>query len=200
MVEPHGELLFLISCGGVVLSAIGLRIYVARQVSRVPGSYSVRQEGNTRLFRKPPALQREQWTAFWFVALITFSLTAASLALREQDPSLFYIEGVVGLGISSVLLYLCGSDDIRLDGTQRTYERMVGWPWKPKTLFGSFSDVKGVCISPRNTVVLLLKKPDFVKSTGAIVLSSHGSDQAARALAEKLNCVYGFPIVPYPKN
>ncbi len=189
------------ACGGIVVAGVvGLRIYVARQVSKARNSYSVRQEGNMRLFRKPPALRRVQWAIFWFVALITFSLTAASLALREQDPSLFYIEGVVGLGISSVLLYLCGPDDIRFDGTKRTYERTVGWPWKPKTLFGSFSDVNGVCISPRNTVLLLLKKPDFVKSTGAIVLSSYGAGQPAHALAEELNRVYGFPIVPYPKT
>ena len=99
-----------------------------------------------------------------------------------------------------MILYLCGPDDIRLDETKRTYERTVGWPWKPKMFFGSFNDVKGVCISPRNTVLLLMKKPDFVKSSGAIVLSSYGTNEAARALVEELSRVYGFAIVPYPKT
>ena len=102
--------------------------------------------------------------------------------------------------MSLILLYLSGPDDIRLDGNQRTYKRTVGWPWKPAMRFGSFSDVKGICISPRNTVLLLLEKPDFVKSTNGIVLSYSGARQPARALVEEINRAYGFPIVPYPKN
>ena len=195
--EHYGNFLFL-ACGVViVVGIVGLNIYAT--VATKARSYLVRQEGNTRLFRKPPALWRGQWAMFWFAALLTFSLTATSFALQKQDPSLFYIEGIGGTGLSSIILYWCGPDDIRLDAIQRTYMRTVGWPWKPKTLFGSFSDVKGVCINPQNTVLLLMKRPDFMKSSGAIVLSSYGTSQFARALTEELNRVYGFPIVPYSK-
>jgi len=197
-VVHYSELSFLTSCGVAVLSAFGFRAYVTRQVSKVRDSYRLRQEGSVMQFRKPLALQRGQLSAFWFAVLVTFGTTAAGQALRS--PLIFDINGLIGLSISFILLYLSGPDDIRLDGEQRTYERTVGWPWKPKTLFGSFGDVKGVCISPRNRVLLLLKKPDFVKSTGEIVLSSYGSDQAAYALAEELNREYGFPIVPCPKK
>ena len=102
--------------------------------------------------------------------------------------------------MSFASLYLSGPDDIRLDGKQRTYERTVGWPWKPAKRFGSFNGIKGVCISPLNTVWLLLEKPDFVKSTNGIALSYLGASQPARALADELHRAYGFPVVPYPKN
>ncbi len=200
MMERHAEFLFLAYGAIVVLSVIGLRVYVTRQVSNVRSSYSMQRQGNRSLFRKPPALRRVQWAMFWFAMLVWCGGMTAARALQEHDPSLFYIEGVVGLGISFIFLYLAGPDDIRLDAEQRTYEHTIGWPWKPKTRFGSFSDVKGVCISPRNTVLLLLNNPDFVKSTGSIVLSSYGADQPARALVEELNRVYGFPIVPCPKK
>lgn len=194
----HGNPSFLISCGIVVLSAIGMRLYVRRQVSKVRDSYRMRQEGNVMQFRKPLALQRAQLVAFWFAVLVTIGGTTAAQSLR--DPVLPYIEGVVGTSISLIFLYLSGPDDVQLDGKQRTYKRTVGWPWKPTTCFGSFSGVKGICISPRNTVLLLLEKPDFVKSTNAIVLSYSGASQPAHALAEELNRAYGFSIVPYPKN
>ena len=148
-------------------------------------------------FQKPLALQRAQRMAFWFAVLVTIGGTTAAQFL--QDPGL-YVEGVVGTSISLILLYLSGPDDIQFDGKQSTYKRTVGWPWKPTTCFGSFSGVKGICISPRNTVLLLLEKPDFVKSTNAIVLRYSGASQPAHALAEELNRAYGFSIVPYSKN
>ena len=150
------------------------------------------------LFRKPLALRRQQLTLFWFAVFVTFGSVVASQVL--QRASHLYVGGTVGLCISVIFLYLSVPDDIRLDGKQRLYERTVGWPWKPKRRFGSFNGIKGVCISPRNTVWLLLDKPDFVKSTNGIALSYSGASQSARALAEELNRVYGFPIVPYPKN
>ena len=150
------------------------------------------------LFRKPPALRRQQLTLFWFGVFVTFGSVVASQVL--QRTSLLYVNGTVGICISVIFLYLSGPDDIRLDGTQRTYERTLGWFWKPTTRFGSFNGIKGVCISPRNTVWLLMEKPDFVKSTGGIALSYLGASQPARVLAEEVNRLYGFPIVPYPKN
>jgi len=193
---------FFILCGPVVLGAIGIRSFVGcfvmRQALEVRDGYRMRQDGNVMEFRKPLALQRMQLAAFWFAVLVTIGATTAAHFLR--DPILPYIEGVVGTSISLIFLYLSGPDDIQLDGKQRSYKRTVGWPWKPTTCFGSFSGVKGICISPRNTVLLLLEKPDFVKSTNAIVLSYSGGVQPARALAEGLNRAYGFSIVPYPKN
>lgn len=149
-------------------------------------------------FRKPLALQRQQVALFWLLVVVAFGTVAAAQSLR--NALVIDLNGVFLLGLSVITLYVSGPDDIRLDGTQRTYERTVGWLWKPRTLFGSFGDVKGVCISPRNRVLLLLKKPDFVKSTGAIVLSGYGADESAYALAQELNQMYGFPIVPYPIN
>lgn len=193
----HGNPSFLIWCGLLVLSAIGMRLYATRQMSKVWDSYRMRQEGDVTQFRTPLSLQREQRMAFWFAVLVTTGVTAAEYSLRDTR---IYVEGVVSTSISLTLLYVSGPDDICLDGKQRTYTRTVGWPWKPTTRFGSFNSVKGVCISPRNTVLLLLEKPDFVKSTNGIVLSHSGTSQPAHALAEELNRAYGFSIVPYPKN
>jgi len=193
----HGSHLFFILCSVVICSAIGTRAYLTRQMSTARGSYPTRQEGNVMLFRKPLALRRQQRTLFWFAIFVTSGTVVGAQALN--DAPLSYIEGIVGLSISFIFLYLSGPDDIRLNGKQRTYERTVGWPWKPTTRFGSFNGVKGVCISPRNTVWLLLEKPDFVKSASGIALSYSGAGQSARALADELNLAYGFSIVPYPK-
>lgn len=160
-------------------------------------SYLAWQDGKTMLFRKPPALRRQQLTLFWFGVFVTFGSVVASQVL--QRASHLYVGGTVGLCISVILFYLSGPDDIRLDGKQRLYERTAGWPWKPATRSGSFNGIKGICISPRNTVWLLLDKPDFVKSTSGIALSYSGASQPARALADELSRAYGFSIVPYPK-
>ncbi len=151
-------------------------------------------------FRKPLALRRRELVLFWLMVLVAFGTVATAQSFSTLHATITECNGAFLLSLSVILLYLSGPDDIRLDGKQRTYERAVGWFWKPKKRFGSFSDVKGICISPQNSVLLLMKKPDFVKSTNGIVLSSFRESYPARALAEELNRVYGFPIVPYMRQ
>ena len=163
------------------------------------------------LFRKPPSARRLETLLSVAVAvqLVVGPLIGAFLTGKPFYAAL----SVVGLGwVIFFLYYLTGPDDTRLDGEKQTYERIVGCPWKPVTRTGSFADIKGVCVSPRNKVIILMAKRDRL-SKGVIVsdpaMSSAGSSAmfvdssyvvAARALAEELNQCYGFPIVPYPKK
>lgn len=109
----------------------------------------------------------------------------------------FYYAGLLGVGLTLFLLRLSGPDDIRLNGDQRTYERTVGWPWKPVTHTGTFDDIKGVCVTPRYNVLLLLKKPGWPRQ--GVVLGSSLRSSAANELAEEVSRTLGIPIVPYPR-
>jgi hypothetical protein len=194
----HGISLFYISCGIVILCAVGFNRYITRQMSKAQGIYPMRQAGNVMQFRKPLALRRAELALFWLMVLTAFGTVATAQNWRNA----FIIDGngIFLLSLSAIVLYLSGPDDVRLDGKQRAYERTVGWLWKPATRIGSFNGIRGICISPQNSVLLLMEKPDFVKSTNGIVLSCFRESQPARALAEEMNRMYGFPIVPYPKT
>ena len=165
-----------------MIYGVGMLIYAIPQQSKVKGSYLVRQEGNVMQFRKPLPMRRITLAAVGFLALLVLSLLIS--APYARNPGQAFLPVVVGLGLPVLFLYLAGPDDIRLDGRQRTYERTVGWPWKPKTFAGPFNGVKGVCVSPRNSVLLLMEKSGPL--TKGVVLSSSGPKAAAEALAEEL--------------
>ncbi len=163
------------------------------------------------LFRKPPAARRMETLLSVAVAV---QLVVGPLigALLTGKP--FWIAlSIFGAGWAFFFIcYLTGPDNIYLDGERHIYEWTTGCPWKPVTRSGSFADIKGVCISPRNKVIILMVNRKRM-SKGVTIsdpyLSSAGSSAlfvdssyvaAAHTLAEELNRVYGFPIVPYPKT
>lgn len=174
-------------------------------------SYLAWKDGKTMLFRKPPTARRLETLLSVAVAvqLVLGPLVGAVLTGKAYLAAL----SVLGAGwLLYFLYYVSGPADIRLDGERRTYERTTGWPWKPVTRTGSFADIRGVCVSPQNNVIILMTKPRWT-SKGVIVsnpaMSSAGSSAllidrshiaASRALAEELCREYGFPLVPYPKK
>ncbi len=174
-------------------------------------SYLALQDGKTMLFRKPPVVRRMETllTVGVFVQLVVGPLVGAVLTGKP----LWAVVVLVGLSWVFWFLYrVVGPNDIRLDGERLTYEQTIGWPWKPTTRAGPFSDIMGVCLSPNNNVVLLIAKPG--RATMRVIISnpslaSVGSSAfvvdksyvaESRALAEELNRVYGFPAVPCPKR
>jgi hypothetical protein len=174
-------------------------------------SYLAWQDGKIILFRKPPAARRLETL---LAVAITIQIVAFPLVGAVLTGKLIFF-GASALGAGWVLWFLyriAGPNGIRLDGEQRTYEWTTGWPWKPETRIGSFADIKGVCISPRNSVIILMAKRQgllkrvvvsdpamsSIRSTALTIDRSHVGE--SRALAEELNRVYGFPIVPYPKT
>ena len=163
------------------------------------------------LFRKPPAVRRMETL---LSVAVTVQLVVGPLvgAVLTGKP-FFAVASLVGLGwVLWFLSRVVGPHDLRLDGERLTYERTAGWPWKPITRTGPFSDIKGVCLSPNNNVILLIAKPGmaprrvivstpYMSSAGSSALLIDNSCIAeSRALAEKLNRIYGFPIVPYSKK
>lgn len=156
-------------------------------------SYLVWQEGKVMVFRKPPSLRRP----LLVIAGIMTVVEIVNLVMSRHNSLVFSFNLVTGFCLLAFLVYLSGPSDIRLDGDQRTYERITGWPWKPATQFGSFDDIKGVCVSLNGQAMLLMNKRIFPYK--GVVLSSSGTKGTADALAEDLSREFGFPIVAYPK-
>lgn len=173
-------------------------------------SYLAWKDGKTMLFRKPPAARRME-TLLSVAVAVQLVIGPLIGALLTGKPFWIALSGFGAGWVFFFIYYLTGPDDIRLDGESHTYEWTTGCPWKPVTRTGSFADIKGVCVSPRNKVMILMAKRER-RSKGVTVsdpyLSSAGSSAlfvdssyvaAAHALIEELNRVYGFSIVPYPK-
>lgn len=180
----------------LILYGVGMMIYGIPQQTKARGSYLVRKDGNMMLFRKPLPLRRVTLAAVGFFCLLLINTLA--IAIEARNPVPVYFMSLAALGLPMLFLYLSGPDDIRLDGSQRTYERTQGFSWKPVTKFGTFDGIKGISITPQNGVQLVLEKPGPI--FGGIMLSSTGPKAAAQALVEDLKREYGFAVVPYPKK
>ena len=180
----------------LMLYGVCMMIYAIPQQAKAQGSYLVRKEGSMMLFRKPLPLRRAILAAMGFGILLFFNTLMIALEARNPPPA--YVMSVVALSLPVLFFYLSGPNDIRLDGNQRTFEQTVGFPWKPVTRFGTFSGIKGICVSPQNSVQLVMEKPSALSRS--IILSSTGTKAAAEGLVEELKREYEFPIVPYPKK
>ena len=190
-----------------VLYVVALMVYAFRTQSTL-SSWLVKEQGRSLSFRKPVALRRMGLLAIGAFALMSFptlhqmvypTVTARRHAANPQTQTV--VRGYVLvdlLGLCLVFVYLSGPQETRLDGDQRTFENTAGWPWRPRSRTGSLDDLKGVCVSPRNNVLLLPRKPG--KLTKGYQLSSTGTKQAAQALAEKVSQATGLPIVDYPRK
>ena len=165
------------------------------QASLADRTNLVSKEGKVMVFRKSAEDRRMGILLSVYVFIITVA-GPLLIALMIRNPFAWLVTALgVGLFYHRLPLFV-GPNDIRLDGNERVYERTFGWPWKPTKRRGTFEDVKGICISPTNTVSLLQCKPGT--SLRAILCSS-GSRTGAQALAEEVSRTFGFPIVPYPK-
>ncbi|MGI4788113.1 MAG: hypothetical protein ACRYFS_04605 [Janthinobacterium lividum] len=193
--HPHNSL-FLIMYAVMMAYGVGMMIYSIPQQAKARGSYLAWKDRNVMLFQKPLPLRRSILAASGFCVLMLLSLLAMAHGARNPFP--MYLQSIVAVSLPVFFLYLSGPNDIRLDGGQRTYERTRGWPWKPVTQFGTFESVKGIAVSPQNSVLLLLEKSGTLSK--GVILSSTGTKTAAEALVEELRQAYGFPIVPYPKS
>ena len=169
------------------------------------------KNGKTMVFRKPPAARRMETLLSVAVTVQIVALPLVGAVLTGKPVLAAASLGGLG-GVLWFLYRVVGPNDIRLDGERCIYERTTGWPWKPVTQTGPFSDIKGVCISPRHDVVLSITKPggasrrvivsspflSSVGSSGLVIDRSHLAK--SHTLAEELNRTYGFPILPYPKT
>ena len=177
-------------------ASIYMGAYAIRLITKASGgSYLTRHEEGTMQFRTP--IYARRCTLVTSGACLIFLL----VFLIFTEPSvagyltLFCVLCFFGTGFV-YLLRLSGPQDIRLDGSQRTYERTTGWPWKPTTQIGPFEDIKGVCVSPFSRTFLLTTKRTF--GYKGIPLSSPYTSES-QALAEDVSREFGFQIVPYPK-
>ncbi len=187
----YARLGFLSLCGTVLM------IYSITQLTKTRGSFLVWQDRNMMLFRKPLPLRRLALAGSGFLFLLFINNMAVSAA-EGRNPLPAYVMCIVSLWLPLLALYEAGPDDLRLDGGQRTYERRFGWPWKPKTSYGTFDDIKGVRISPQNTVYIHLKETEAVRA--GIAVGRHGITAAAEKLVEELKREYGFAVMPYPRG
>ncbi len=179
---------------------IGMAVFLLRQDKATKGSsYLIRQEGEVMQFRRPHAASRSMMVIAGYVALMELAIVIAyrHISLTPEHiliVSFFFLDTPLFLAF---LVYLAGPNDIFLDGNRRTYEWTTGWLWKPTTRFGSFDDIKGISVSRRYGVMLLMNKRSFPYSS--IGLSNSGTSAAAQTLAEDVSREFGFLIVPYPK-
>ena len=180
----------LMLCGGFLIACTLPQLVKAR------GSYLITNDGGMMLFRKPLPLRRTCLAITGFTFLIFLNIVV--IASEGRNPLAGYFICIVPLVLPVIFLYASGPNDIRLDGGRRTFERTVGFPWKPVTKFGTFDDIKGISISFQDGVELVLEKP--VAFSKSVKLSSSGTNEAAKALVEELKQMYGFAVVPYPKK
>ena len=180
----------LMLCGGFLIACTLPQLVKAR------GSYLIRNDGGIMLFRKPLPLRRTLLAIAGFSFLIFLDIVF--IASEGRNPLAGYFLCVVPLILPVIFLYASGPNDIRLDGSRRTYEWTVGFPWKPVTKFGTFDGIKGMSISFEDGVELVLEKPGALSKS--VTLSSSGTNEAAKALVEKLKREYGFAVMPYPKK
>ena len=160
-------------------------------------SHLVWNEGKVMLFRRPAEERRMGVLMLVAVAvqIVVDPLTGAILT----GKTFWWVMAALGAGLTCYFCFVlkfAGPNDIRLDGNERTYEWTTGW-WKPVTRQGSFEDIAGVCVSPRNAALLIIKK--FQQPHESVPLLDFGPSAAAQALAEEVSRTFGFPIVPYPK-
>lgn len=157
--------------------------HLTMQIEPGMGSYLVSKKGTVMLFCKPTDSRR---AGFLFSILLSSPLVVNSLvvpSLSGKWPGALF--SLVGVGAMMFALYhFAGPDDIQLDGSQRTYKRKFGWPWKPTTSCGMFDDIKGIRISPQNTVYIHLKETEAVRR--GIAIGRYGTKAAAAALTEEL--------------
>lgn len=164
------------------------------EVNPTDESYLAWKERKVMQFRTP-ATNRRMDVLLSVALAVQLVLLPLTVAILKGDLLLYFVS-LVGAGWLLFFLYfVAGPDDIRLDGNSGTYELTAGWPWKPMTRFGSFDAIRGVCLTPRNGVLLLLKKPGWIRK--GVVLSRSGT---SRALAEEVSREFGFPILSYSKR
>ena len=190
----------------LVLYSVPVIVYAARTQANSP--WLVRDDGKILFFRKPLALRRSTLLAGSVLLLMLFptlhqmvypATTARRHATNPQAQAIAHGYLVISvLGLCLLVVYLSSPKEIRLDGERRRYERMEGWPWRPKSHVGPLEDFKGVCVMPRGSVLLLFRSPS--RSRIGFILSGPGRKQASQALAEKVSQATGLPIVDYPKK
>lgn len=163
----------------------------------------------TLAFRKPHALRRSSLMipgVFFLMLLPTLLATPShrryeAVQTSQMQLTQTLIKGYMAasvLGLSLLFVYLGGPFEMRLDGRQRVYEKTTGWPWRPETRRGSLDDYKGICVTRRNSIMLVPRSPRRL-ITGDI-LSDAASKQAARTLAEEVRRVTGVPIIDCPQK
>lgn len=191
----------------VLLYGLGMTVFLSRQDKATKSSYLVRHKGRMMLFRRPLALRRSMIANAGLFAVIGFAFVVPSKSTLFTPVHIL----IIGFYCVAILLftahfvYDAGPNDIRLNGKGRTYERTTGWPWKPATQFGSFEDIKGICVDFDGQALLLMRKRTFLYK--GVYLSGPSTSRPAQALAralartlaEDVSREFGFPIVPYPK-
>ena len=180
----------LMFCGGLLIAC------TLPQLTKARGSYLIRNDRGIMLFRKPLPLRRTLLAIAGFTFLIF--LNTVFVASEGRNPLLGYFICVVPLILPVIFLYASGPNDIRLDGSQRTFEWTVGFPWNPVTQFGTFDDIKGISVSLQDGIELVMEKPGALSRS--VNLCNSGTKAAAEALVEDLRREYGFAVVPYPKK
>jgi len=190
----------------LMLYMVALLVYGVRAQTKSRMSWLERAGGRVLMFRKPRALRRVSlMVPGVFVLMLLPSLFAPHVSHRNtqgrNDQGVFARTLSKGfmtlsvLGLSAFFIFLAGPADFRLDGQRRVYEKTEGWPWRPKTRGGPLDDFQGVCITPQNSVMLVPRKPDRLRS--GYLLSGAVSREAARALAGEITQTVGIPLIEY---
>ncbi len=194
-----------------MLYSITVITYGVRAQTQALAGWQVGDKEETLVFRKPRALRRSTLMipGVFFLMLIPNLLAAPPhhqygqyeiTPTPQQQLTHTLIKGYMAasvLGLSLLFVYMSGPSEMRLDGRRRVYEKTEGWPWRPKTSRGSLDDYKGICITPRNSIQLVLRYPSRRIISGNI-LSNATSKQAAQTLAEEVSRITGIPLIDCP--
>jgi len=175
--------------------------YLVRLSVSAPPSWLVWSEGRRMQFRKSVAARRVAPVALGTYGLLAvFALVLMATQGGESHPAAVFLLAENGLFFFGLGAYSSGPGDTRLDGEQRTYERVDGWPWKPRTRVWSLDEFGGVCVGRKYPVsVMLLRKAPGTWGSKVIVVDSLKTPNAAQAMAERVSQATGLPIVPYPR-
>ena len=195
-----------------MLYSVTIMVYGVRAQTPARAGWRIEAKEGLLAFRKPRALRRSSLMIPGVFFLMLFPILLATpvhhrygqyeiTPTPQQQLTQTLIKGYMAasaLGLSLLFVYLGGPFEMRLDGRQRVYEKTAGWPWRPETQRGPFDDYKGVCITRRNSIMLVPRNPR--RLTVGDILSDAASKQAARTLAEEISRVTGIPLIACPQK
>lgn len=169
---------------GVILTAYGFNVTRSMKFS-----WLVQADNRVISFRKPAAIRR--------LGLLFAGLPFIGLLLIVSDNVDTFWQCPLSISLSLYCLYyLAGPDNTRLDLELQTYQSTHGWPWQPKIVSGPLTDFKGVCVTPRNAVLLLFRCSNWNRL--GLQLSSSSQIDKSLALADYISKKLVLPVIPYP--
>lgn len=163
-------------------------IIVFFQVTRIRTRSWLKWKDRSRMQFCQPLQQR-------LAIFLVVTAVAAVLPIFAFDSPYPMFVYSVSIGVVLLGSYWCGPNDTLIDGERRIYERTEGWPWRQRRRLGSFDEIAGVSITTSHTVLLRLKRQDFLQSSFWVDWPQ--TEAEAIAMAKKISETTGLPIIKH---